>query len=276
MSYKGFVIYAEGPEYVKQAYLAALSLKASNNSYPISIITNDQICQKYSKIFDEVIEIPDYKKSKSDLCVESRSKIYELSPYNQTIVLDSDVLILENLDYFWNFVQNYTIYFPTTVFTYRKEKIVSNYYRKVFTINKLPNFYNCLCYFQKGDFAQTFYQWVEYVSNNWQEFYKIFCKENNPKQPSMDVTTAIAARILDCETELFSQNHELLEIVHMKTMAQNWFNPTSRWQDRVGVYLSEDLQLKIGNHRQNTVFHYTEKDFCTDNIIGKFEKCLDI
>jgi len=62
----------------------------------------------------------------------------------------------------------------------------------------------------------------------------------------------------------------------MKPRAQQWRNPKSRWQDKVGVYLDENLQLKIGNHRQDTVFHYTENDFATDNIIRKYEKCLKL
>jgi len=276
MSSKGFVIYAEGRDYVKQAYLAALSLKVSDNRYPVSLITNDLVSQKYRKIFDNILKIPWYKESKTGLCAENRWKIYHATPYEQTIVLDSDILVLENLDYFWQFAENFSMYFPTQVFTYRKEKITSNYYRKVFKANDLPTFYNCLHYFQKGDFAHEFYSWVELVSNNWELFYEKFCSKNLPKQPSMDVSTAIVSKILDCETEISRQRKDLPQIVHMKSMIQNWLNPTTRWQDRVGVYLSEDVQLKIGNHRQDSVFHYTENDFCTNDIIGKFEKCLKL
>lgn len=274
MNSKGFVIYAEGTNYVKQAYLTALSLKTSNNKFPVSLITNNSVSKKYRQVFDKVIEIPWYKKSKTDLCAENRWKIYHATPYHETIVLDSDVLILENLDYFWNFAENYSLYFPTEVFTYRKEKVTSNFYRKAFEENDLPNFYNCVHYFQKGDFAHEFYNWVELVSNNWELFYGKFCSKHYPKQPSMDITTAIVSKILDCDTEISNRTNDLPQIVHMKSQIQNWRNSTTRWQDRVGVYLSEDLQLKIGNHRQDTIFHYTEKDFCTDDIIGKFEQCL--
>jgi len=276
MKSNGFVIYAEGEEYVKQAYLAALSLKASGNRYPISVITNNTVKTKYSQIFDQVINIPWYAKSKTDLCTENRWKIYHSSPYERTIVIDSDVLVLEDLEYFWNFTKNYDLYFPTEVFTYRKEKITNDFYRKAFTKNNLPNLYNCLHYFSKSEFSHEFYKWVELISNNWELFYGNFCSKKYPKQPSMDITTAIASKILDCNIEVTNQTHNKPEIVHMKPMIQGWNNTKSQWQSKVGAYLTEDLELKIGNYRQDTIFHYTENSFCTDEIIRKFEKCLNL
>jgi hypothetical protein len=276
MNSRGFVIYAEGETHLKQAYLAALSLQAAGNGCPTSVITNCSVSRKFRKAFDKIIEIPWYEESQTDLCAENRWKIYHATPYKYTIVLDSDVLVLENLEYFWDFVKNYELYFPTEVFTYRKEKITGNYYRKAFTENKLPNFYNCVHYFSKSQFAQEFYAWVELVNNNWELFYGKFCAEHYPKQPSMDVTVAIVSKILDCDTEISNLNNNLLEIVHMKPMVQNWKNPKTSWQSNVGVYLTEDLQLKIGNHRQDTIFHYTENSFCQDDIIRKFEECLNL
>ena len=38
---KGFLIFAQGEEYIKQAYLAALSITATKNSYRTSIVTSD-------------------------------------------------------------------------------------------------------------------------------------------------------------------------------------------------------------------------------------------
>jgi len=276
MSSKGFVIFAEGDDYLQQSYLCALSIKASGNKYPISLVTSDKVDKKFFNIFDKIIEIPWYKQSKTELSVENRWKIYHATPYTETIVLDSDVVILENLDYFWNFAKNYDLYFPTQVFTYRKEKVTSDYYRKAFTANNLPNFYNCVHYIKKTQFTKTFYEWVELVTNNWELFYGHYCAEYYPKQPSMDITTAIVSKILDCDTKISNQNQTTPDIVHMKSQIQNWKNPTSKWQDRVGVYLTEDLELKIGNHRQNSVFHYTENDFCTEDKIRKYEKCLKL
>ena len=37
---KGFLIYAKGDEYIKQAYLCTLSIKTSKNSYPVTLVTD--------------------------------------------------------------------------------------------------------------------------------------------------------------------------------------------------------------------------------------------
>jgi len=274
MSSKGFVIYAVGEDYIKQAYLCAMSIHASGNKYPVSIITCDLLPEEYKWVFDKVIDIPWYKNTESRFHTEHRWKIYHATPYDETVVLDSDVLVLQDLEYMWSFLKNYDIFYPTRVFTYRKELVTSNYYRKAFVANQLPNVYNTLHYFKKNEKCKEYYAWIELISNNWELFYGHFCKEYFPKVPSMDITCAIAAKIMDIDTEITNARQDIPELVHMKPAIQGWLNKVSEWQNRVGVYLTDDLKLKIGNHLQDTVFHYTANDFVTDTIIGKYEKCL--
>ena len=274
MSSKGFLIYAKGSEYVKQAYLCAMSIRATENSYPVSIVTCDTVPKEYKWAFDQIIDIPWYEESDSRFQTEHRWKLYHATPYEETIVLDTDVLVLQNLDYIWSFFKNYDIYYPTRVFTYRKELVTNNYYRKAFYTNNLPNVYNTVHFFRKSDKSKEYYTWVELINNNWELFYGHFCKEHFPKMASMDISCAIAAKIMDIDTEITNTKQDLPMIVHMKPAIQNWRNRTTSWQDRVGVYLTNDLHLKIGNHLQDTIFHYTEDDFVTDEIIGKYETCL--
>jgi len=181
---------------------------------------------------------------------------------------------LQNLDYLWSFFKNYDIYYPTRAFTYRKDLVTSDYYRKAFTANNLPNVYNALHFFRKSDKSKEYYTLIELISNNWELFYGNFCKNAFPKKPSMDITCAIASKILDIDTEITNARQDMPMLVHMKPAIQGWENSISNWQDRVGVYLTSDLKLKIGNHLQDTVFHYTESNFVTDDIIGKYELCL--
>jgi len=275
MSNKGFVIYAKGQEYVKQAYLCAMSIHASKNKFPVSVVTCDDVPDGYKWVFDQIIPIPWYENTDSRFQTEHRWKLYHATPYEETIVLDADVLVLQDLDYLWKFFKNYDLYYPTRVFTYRQELVTDNYYRKAFVANNLPNVYNTLHYFKKCDKCKEYYAWVELINNNWELFYGHFCKSYFPKTASMDITCAIAAKIMDIDTEITNARQDLPMLVHMKPAIQNWKEGVTKWQNRVGVYLTDDLKLKIGNHLQTTVFHYTEDDFVTDNIIGKYEVCLN-
>jgi len=271
---KGFVLFAVGKEYVKQAYLCAMSIRATGNEYPISLITSDSVVPKYSSIFDKIIDIPWYKEDNSRFQIEHRWKIYHASPYDQTIVLDTDVLVLQSLDVWWKFLDNYDLYYLDKAYTYRKQRITTDYYRKAFTANKLPNIYNGIHYFKKSEFAHNFYKWLELIANNWELFYGQYCKEHYPKTPSMDISVAIASKIMDCDHKITNKNNEFPMFIHMKPHAQNWHNVSESWQNKVGVYLTDDLQLKIGNYLQNTVFHYTENSFVTDKIVQQYEKFL--
>lgn len=272
---KGYVVYANGEPYVDQAILLALTLKRNGNHDPISIITNNKVSDKYKNIFDQIIEIPWKTDTVDRFDTLNRWKVYHASPYQQTIVFDSDILVLQDLNIFWKFLENYKIYFPSNVNTYRGNTVSSNYYRKAFVANNLPNVYSTVYYFNKSNYAYDFFKLVELISNNWELFYGQFCKDFYPKVPSMDITHAIASKILNIDTEITNTKTMFPNIVHMKTHCQDWKRPTESWQDKVGSYLDESGNLKIGNYIQNCIFHYTEDDFLNPSFFEIFEKELN-
>lgn len=275
---RGFLICAEGDEYLRQAYLCALSLLKSSNKYPVSLVTNDVIeNEKFRKVFDQILPIPWYHYDDSKLRVKNRWKLYHVTPYENTIVLDSDVLVLQDLEYFWDIVEDYDVYYPSNVLTYRKELVKKdNFYRKTFYENNLVNYYNTVHFFKKCDFSFEFYKWLEFVVNNWEHLYGIFCKNSYPNGPSMDLNVAITAKILDCEGDITNFNQTAPSIVHMKPKIQGWYNENEVWQNCVKTILNNKMELKIGNYIQDSVFHYTEDDFLTEDIIKKYEKCLNL
>ena len=99
---KGFLIFAQNTEsvdYVQQAYVLALSIKYSqpeiNN---VSLVTNSVVPDEYTSIFDQIIPIPWFKELEdSPLQAENRWKLYHATPYDETIVLDSDMLVLADI-----------------------------------------------------------------------------------------------------------------------------------------------------------------------------------
>lgn len=273
---KGFVVLAQNnneEDYVKMAYALALSLKLSQKEdTPITLITNDSVEENYCKAFDKVVPILwDDAASKSNWKIENRWKIYHASPYDETIVLDADMLVFKDLSAYWNTFSNYNIYFTSKVTDYRGNRVRSDYYRKAFTANGLPDIYTGLHYFKKSDDAKSFYEWLELITNNWELFYGKYVSEFYPGRPSMDVTAALAAKILGCEHLITNYRSDPVTFVHMKPMVQGWKTPTEFWRQAVGVYFDDKCRLKIGNYQQNDIFHYTEKEFLTDQMISQLE-----
>lgn len=263
-------------DYVKQAYLCALSIRATNPNSKICLITDATLDHKTSNVFDHIIDIPwNDQAINSEWKVENRWKIYHATPYDETIVLDTDMLVLDDISHWWKFLQTKDLFFTTNVLTYRGDTVSSIYYRKAFVNHQLPNLYAGFHYFKKSQLAHEFYTWLELVMNNWELFYGQYAGGKHfQKWPSVDVSAAIVTKILDLEDEVTSKT-SFPNFVHMKNRCQDWkLYVTERWQDKVGVYLDKNLNLKIGNYKQNGIFHYTEKDFVTDDIITLYEEYL--
>lgn len=272
---KGFIVLAQNTnryDYVRMAYALALSLHLSQISETkISIVTNDKLTKEQAKVFDQIIPIPWLTDMETPWKVENRWKLYHISPYEETIVLDTDMLVFKDLSAYWDTFSNYDIYFTSKVVDYRGNLITSDYYRKAFTANNLPNLYTGLHYFKKSNDAKSFYEWLELITNNWELFYGKYVSEFYPEQPSMDVTAALVAKILGCEHLVTNYKSDPVKFVHMKPMVQGWRTPTEFWRQAVGVYFDDKCRLKIGNYQQNDIFHYTEKEFLTNQIVSQME-----
>lgn len=262
---KGIVVFAQNNEtdnYVDQACLLAMSLKVHNN-IPISLITNDDVPSEYTSLFDKIIPIPFGDAAKNtEWKIENRWKIYYCSPYKETIVMDTDMLVLQNIDVWWKILSKYELFFTSNVLNYRGQFADTSYYRKTFIDNDLPNLFSGLHYFKKCEFAQEFYHWLEFVMNNWEAFYEQHLIElSRPKHMSIDVCAAITAKILDCKEKITNNIVKFPSFTHMKSHCQGWNTVQPSWQDQMGVYIGKDGSLKIGNYAQTGILHYTEKDF---------------
>ena len=271
---RGFCIFAQNnnkTDYVRQAYALALSIKHFCPGEKVCIITNDKLTTKQKKVFDDIINIPWTDQSQdSEWKIENRWKIYHASPYNKTIVMDADMLLVNDIRHWWRELEKYKLFFVSNVRTYRNELVTTNYYRKTFVVNNLPNLYSGIHYFEKSDEAKAFFILLELIVTNWELFYTEFAKERYQKWCSIDLCAAIACKILGLETEITNPN-SFITFTHMKTHAQNWHVIPEYWTKVIGSYLQNNGTLMLGNFVQTNVLHYVENEFLTDKIIKKLE-----
>lgn len=269
MANRGFVMLAQNSDddYVHQACVNAMSIHASNPDAKVSLVTNDPVPEKYKQFFDYILKIPFGDRAKEKTWkIQNRWKLYHATPYDQTIILDTDMLVLQDISKSWARLSNHDMFFTSKVKTYRGEDMHDEYYRKTFVANNLPNVYSALHYFQKNHFSYEFYTWLEYIVKNYEEFYKKHAPKKYQRHCSIDVSMAIAVKILGIENEVLNKN-EPLTFVHMKPNNQGWNEPVNSWLDKLNVYQKSNLELKLGNFKQDTILHYTEKDFA--NIVSK-------
>ena len=257
--------------YLKLAYALALSIKntqkqgynnialVTNNVNAISTLTSPWV-------FDKIIEWG------QETYWDGRSWMDKLSPWDHTVCLDVDMLFFRDhshcIDYFIE--SNTELFLPSTVYTYREEEVTSDYYRKAFTENHLPNLYSFYTFFKKDSvICNDFFKLNRYIIKNPIEFKNTFLVNHVPKVVGTDEAFSLSAKLLDLTN--ITVKSEFLKIVHLKSMLQNWPWPAEAVTDYVKMYIDLAGNLKIGNYQQTGIVHYVEKNLITDEVISILE-----
>jgi hypothetical protein len=282
---RGFFTFAQNNDkvdYVRLAYGLALSLKKSQIDVPyltIGITPGTQVNKKYLWAFDNVIEIPwkDYA-ANSSWKLENEWKSIWMSPYDETIKLDSDMLFFSDIGSWWENLskQANDIVWTNTVLDWRGFPVDNDHYRKVFTANNLPNIYSGCGYFRKTDMTYEFFNLSRMIFWNWEKFYEEFLGyEHRPDYPSTDVIFAIASKILDFEGTSYVPAI-IPTFTHMKSHLQGWKveNISEDWRMHVDMLFTPAGECKIGNHLQVYPLHYHIKDALSDKILDTYERLL--
>jgi hypothetical protein len=259
-------------DYLKMAYALALSIK--NTQAPgydrIALVTdcpNDIQQLKSPWVFDHIIE---WNKEKG---WNGRSWMDKLSPFEYTVCLDVDMIFFTDHSHgIKNLINEDTnLSMPSTVYTYRNELVTSDFYRKTFTANSLPNLYSFFTFFKKDtSIVNDFFTLGRYIIKNPVEFSNLFLLKYKPKILGTDEAFALSAKILGIE-ETVSMTTEFPRIVHLKPMIQNWPWPADSVFDHVGFYFDKQAKIKIGCFQQENILHYVDKKIITDEHISNLE-----
>jgi hypothetical protein len=261
-------------DYAQLAYALALSIKnTQKEGYDKVALVIDDVTQidrfKSSWVFDHVIAWD------QETYWNGRSWMDQLSPFDRTVCLDSDMLFTTDYSHWIDyFVENSELYIANNAYTYRGELVDNDYYRRAFTKNRLPNLYSFYTFFKKdSELATEFFTLGRYIIKNPIEFSNVFLTDYKPKVVGTDEAFALAAKLLDITGDI-AYELEFPKVVHMKGMIQNWPWPSDVWSDHLGFYLNRKGQLKIGNYQQTNIVHYVEKDKINAEVINILEEIV--
>jgi len=274
MNFGYLIIISEHAEvdYLKLAYALALSIKnTQKEGYDKVALVTDKAERvnelKSPWVFNEVIEWNEQS------YWDGRSWMDQLSPWENTVCLDADMLFTRDYSHWIDyFVEYEDLYVANKSFTYRSEKITSDFYRKTFTVNHLPNLYSFYTFFKKdSDIANQFFTLGRWILKNPNEFSNLFLSDYKPKVLGTDEAFALSSKILGIENDI-AYDLDFPRVVHMKGMVQNFPWPANNWSDHLGFYFNTNGELKIGNFEQTDIVHYVEKDKITDEHISLLEE----
>ena len=278
---RGYLVIAQNSgdiDYIRQAYALALSIKNTQriNSFAIAVAEDDVdlIPKDYLDVFDHVVEIPYTDHAEGEQWkIQNKWKYYYMTPFDETVILDTDMIFTADVSFWWNHLAEREAWFTTNVKTFRGTDVTSDYYRKTFTSNQLPNIYTAFAYFRKTKKVAELFELTETIFHNWEKFYFEFLDDTKPDWLSGDVAYALAIKLLGYEHEFTQPLKNIPTFVHMKTKLQDHNNdiPSEEWTNHLPSYFKTNGDLKIGNFNQFYPVHYHDKAWLTDLVVKRLE-----
>jgi hypothetical protein len=209
----GALIFAHnnaGIDYTKLAVFSAARVKEYLD-IPVSIVTDNVkwLEKTYpDHNFDKVIEIstePSTQKLFYDGSISSkkldwhnvtRSRCYELSPYDTTLVLDSDyILNSDTLKLALNRDESFQIYRNSFDLSGWRE---SPFYKRINQYS-IPFYWATVFIFKKNQLTQAFFDLVSYIKSNWLYFKVLYSIDSNVYRN--DFAFSIAIHIMNGKME---------------------------------------------------------------------------
>ena len=245
---QGYVILAVNSadrDYISCAKTLARSLKHWNPKASVCLIT-DSIDHHDSSVFDhcQVMAVTESNPYANDW------KVFELSPYRETIKLEADMLIVSSIDHWWNMCRHRDVVVSTGCRNFYDRVSDNRYYRHFIDQNHLPDVYNAVTYWRRSQTAHQFFELVKQIFQNWPSFKKLVKFPED--QPSTDFVYAMAAEIMGPEnvTLPFASYPR---IIHMKQRHIN--TKTEQWPEEL-VWELDHGHLRINTVAQWGAFHY--------------------
>jgi hypothetical protein len=212
---RGILIFAHNSRDVDYALMSLVSAKfaKTNLQVPVSLIVDkftvewmqtSNIYNLSQEIFDKIIEIEkpvtqntrvlhDGYTSKNVPFVNSnRASVWDLTPYDRTLLIDSDFLILSNrLNEYWN-VDSSVMLSPSMQDVRGDRKgILDSWVSET----GIPLYWATTVMFTKNNESKIFFDLVDVIRTNYNYFADLF--RFNPKQYRNDISFSIAKHMLN-------------------------------------------------------------------------------
>lgn len=259
-------------DYLELAYLQALNIKATQRIKSFAVIvdpkTNQQIQSHHRKVFDYIIETPESTTGPYGL----EATAFWLTPFKETIKLESDLLLPLSIDHWWKAFRLRDIVLSYGCKDYKQVTSPNRRYRKVFDDNNLPDVYNGLMYFRYSKVAADFFRLAAEIYTNWISIRNQL-KNCTDDFATTDIVYAIATEVIGRELCTIP-SLDYINFVHMKPA----INGYPEFEKFFEVYFTEfnSGMVRVNNINQYHPFHYHEKDFPKKEIYDHFRSMAGI
>jgi len=181
---RGVLTLAYGhPRFIEQARDLGLSLQLHAPHLPRALVTDSKDAELLS-IFTEIIPLnPDFGSG-----VRQKLHLDHYSCYDETLFIDSDCLVLGNLDAFWAAFQGACFGVPGWRFIHWGDSdpyMDVNYILERFGVTALPKFNGGTYYFTRTPEARQFFDTARRLMNDWQGLRLNPFRSNGPNDEAV-------------------------------------------------------------------------------------------
>ncbi len=262
---RGYFTFAQNTadvDYLHLAYLQALNIKATqkHNQFAVAVdaATRAQINDQHLSVFDYIIDIThDFNSPDSTWRLANEWQVFWLTPFKETIKLESDLLFTRSIDHWWTAFKLRNVCLSTGCRNYQQELSSVRKYRQIFDNNHLPDVYNGLMYFRFSQEAQQFFSTARTIFENWPAIRSSImgCDEETP---STDLLYALTAQIVGPEL-CTAPSLDFINFVHMKP-GINGYAEEQSFSDVFNVERDGNM-IRINNVNQYHPLHYYDKQW---------------
>jgi len=168
-------------------------------------------------------------------------------------------------------MQKHDLWCATRPMTFRGDTMTSNYYRKVFTENNLPDFYSGWLYFKQSRETSKFWDIMRALTD-YPETWKTQLTNCNFESIPTDEACALTAKMLDIVEDMSDPKMPFPRFTHMKSRSQGFGDSAGNWTDYIAFHYNKDFNVKIGPYHQQDILHYTQKDLISENLVNMLEE----
>jgi hypothetical protein len=192
---RGVLIFAQNNsdiDYVQIAIFSAKQVKEHLN-VPVTLVTENReyffaTYPEEVSLFDNIIDVESefsQKKQFNDGSLSSkmlywknfsRSDCYNISPYDETLVIDADFIINSNiLSRIWDAPTDFAIY----KISYDLAQWRDNKAFKYINQTSAPFYWATVFYFRKSETTNSFFTLVQHIRQNWQYYKSLYSIDTN-------------------------------------------------------------------------------------------------
>jgi hypothetical protein len=274
---RGFLIHAYNNtqiDYGQMALCCALlvkkNLKENTTALITSVDTIDWLMQSYDSnlldyAFDKVIitdidrDVPDRNFHDTQYTTYSlpyfntnRANSYDLSPFDETVLLDADFLVLDNsLDYVWDSQEDLLV---------NKSIIDLNHvenlggFDKRFNEMSIPLYWATVIYFCKTDRVKSLFELMHFIKENYSYYQQLYEFKSNGYFRN-DYALSIAIHMLNAQIEDDAVKNLPIKNLLVATEYDDMFD----FNNGIAYFVSERQQGDFKFHKLSTNVHVMNK-----------------